>query len=432
MSVLSTCYSNYQKFKETLDAEMTRTAEGFVRIGYLLSYAAETNIINEGGYETVNDFAKAEYGIDATQVSRFVGIYKRFGVEGEPRLKEQYSKHGVAKLGIMLTLPDYINEEISENYSKSEITAIKREIEQEQQVTDIEVEIEKTEMKESVQYTLPQGLKQAVYQLIHDEPKLYVRIYSSIEMDDFKEILAPMGENTYFIRIKGVGKLAVFVRSDADITITNLREGTKESYDWQQLFDCFKEYFAMGTDAKDSWCNVFQEEWPEEEKKEPVKETEITAKSDKDNVQQVKPKKESKVKVVTPKPKKEPEPKVEETAKEVEEQLPGQDNIMNHPEYLPDDMKKEVLTGEVEDLPEVLNTENDNVQQSSDDFKLQEIAPVQSVGREQAIASLKNMVKASIHVMHDLVEKEDWSMVISKATVVVHNVKKIQDLEEGK
>ena len=427
-----TTYTDYKQFKEELDREVSKTAESFIKIGYLLNIAATTDILLESGYTNVNDMAWNEYHLDPSQTSRFIGIYREYGVEGQPQLQEKFKNHGVAKLGLMLTLPKFLAEEISPDYSKREITAIKREYQAEQQVTDVEVEIEKTEMKESVQYTLPQGLKQAVYQLIHDEPKLYVRIYSSIEMEDFKETLAPMREDTYFVRVKGVGRLAIFVRSEADVTITNLREGTKESYDWQQLFDCFKEYFAMGADAKDSWCNVFQEEWPEEEKKELLKETETTAKSDKDNVPQVKQKKESKVKVVTPKQKKEPEPKVEETAKEVEEQLPGQDNIMNHPEYLPDEMKKEVLTGEVEDLPEVLSTENDNVQQSLDDFKLQEIAPVQNIGTEHAIASLKNMVKASIHVMHDLVEKEDWSMVISKATVVVHNVKKIQDLEEGK
>lgn len=429
METLSKYYSDYQKFKETLDAEMTRTAEGFVRIGYLLSYAAETSIINEGGYETVNDFAKAEYGIEATQVSRFVGIYRRFGVEGEPRLKDQYVNHGVAKLGIMLTLPDFLNEEITAEYSKSEINAIKHEYEAEQQVSDIEVEIEKAEMKGSVQYTLPQMLAKAVYQLIHDEPALYARLYNSIELDDMKEILAPMGENSYIVRIKGIGRLTIFLKN-AGVDLINLRDGSSECYSWRQMFDCFKEHFAMGTDAKDSWCNVFQESWPLEEKKEPTKTPEISAKAEKDKVQQSKSKKESKVKVVSPKPKNEPEPKLEEPVKEVEEQLPGQDSILNHPEYLPENMQTEVLTGEVEDVPESSITDKDNVQQSSDDFKVQEFAPVQDAGKEHAIEGLKNMIKASIHVMHDLAEKEDWSMIVSKATVIVHNAKKIQELED--
>lgn len=435
MELTNYCAS-YREFKQVLDNEMQKTVEGFVKIGFLLNFANETNIVEEGGYANVNDFAKAEYGIDATQVSRFVNIYKRFGVDGEPRLKDQYSNHGVAKLGLMLTLPDYLNEEITENYSKSEITAIKREVEAEEKISDIEVEIEKAEMKETVQYSLPEGLKQAVYQFIHDNPELYVRTYLSMSMDDFKGVLAPLGEITYFVRIKGVGRLAVFLKTEGNITITNIREGNKESFEWQQLFDCFKEYFAMGEDAKDSWCNVFWETWPLEEKK-------IEEKPHKDNVGEVKPKKESRVKVVEPKKKETPAKSMEpaESSKPVDEQLPGQDNIMNHPEYLPDDMKEdkqEVLTGEVENVTAdasqiianeiVVTPDNDNVQQAQVGMKVEHFAPVQQ-DTEEMIRSLRANIKAALHVAIDKCDKEDWSTVYVKATDVVLKSKKLMELE---
>ena len=102
-------------------------------------------------------------------------------------------------------------------------------------------------MKESVQYTLPQMLTKAVYQLIHDEPALYARLYDCIELDDVKEILAPMGENSYIVRIKGIGRLTIFLKN-TEISLINLREGSREDYSWQQLYDAFKEYFA-----KESW-----------------------------------------------------------------------------------------------------------------------------------------------------------------------------------
>lgn len=68
----------YQEYKQELDAVLTRTAEDFVQIGYLLKVARDTNILAESGYATVTDFAKAEYGIDKTQVSRFISINDRF------------------------------------------------------------------------------------------------------------------------------------------------------------------------------------------------------------------------------------------------------------------------------------------------------------------------------------------------------------------
>ena len=254
-----TTYSNYQQFKQILDAVMIRAVEDFVIIGYLLNEAATTDILLESGYANVNEFAKAEYGIDDSQVSRFIRIHKRFGIPGEPRLQEKYVKHGVKKLGIMLTLPDSLNEEISSEFSYSEIKAIKKEYEEEQKISDVEVAIEAKEMEESVQYTLPEGLKQAVYQLVHDKPQMYVRMYSCIELDDLKEVMAPMGENSFVVRIKGVGKVAIFLRANGNISITNLRNGDKESYEWQQLFDALKEYFTMGGDAEASWSNVFKE-----------------------------------------------------------------------------------------------------------------------------------------------------------------------------
>lgn len=444
---LSRCHASYQEFKQVLDEEMNRVAEGFVRIGYLLSFAADTNIINEGGYDNVNDFAKAEYNIDATQVSRFVNIYKRFGVPGEPRLQDQYSNHGVAKLGIMLTLPDFLNEKITSGYTKSEINAIKHEYEAEQKVTPVEMEIEKEEMKGSVQYALPKGLKQVVYQFIHDEPETYVRAYSCIKLDDLKEILAPMGENTYIVRIKGLGSLSLFLRAGSDISVISLRDGSEENYDWQQLFDVFQEYFGTGTDAKDSWSNVFQEPYPEKTKPELTETHETPVKSDKNNVQQSKPKKKSRVKVVEPKPKHEPEsepaPKEDEPVKEPEEQIPGQDSILSHPEYLPEDMKeKEVLTGEVEvvtadasqiradviTVGETANTDNDNVQQAHEGMKVEHFAPVQE-SSEEMIKTCKRELEQMTNDLGDHFDNEEWDKMSAVATNIVWKIKTLKKLE---
>lgn len=442
MEILSKYHASYQEFKQALDTEMQKTVEGFVKIGFLLNFATETNIVEEGGYANVNDFAKSEYGIDATQVSRFVNIYKRFGVPGEPRLQEQYLNHGVAKLGIMLTLPDYINEDISGDYTKSEISAIKREVEAENAISDVEVMLEE---KSTLQQLLPEGLKQLAMQFVKDYPKKYAELYDAVTLEEVKEIMAPNEVATYTVRIPAVGKILMFVKANENIVATNTRNGEKNTYGWEDFFTAVKDYFVLGTDAKDSWCNIFQESWPLEEKK-------VEEKS----------KKESKVKIPEPKKVIKTEKTVSKTLENVtesaenvskepesvSEQLPGQDSILNHPELLPDDMKeetKEVLTGEVEEIvpegkidgsvitvPELTNPDEDNVQQATEGMKVEHFAPVQNVGTEHSISGLKNVIKASLHVMHDLVEKDDWSMVISKATNIVHRAKKIQELEGKK
>lgn len=415
-------YNNYSEFKQALDKEMLGVAEGFVKIGYLLRMAQETNVLAESGYSNVNEFAKAEYNIDATQVSRFIRIHERFGVPGEMRLQDRYASHGVAKLGIMLTLPDEINEEISSTYSKTEINQIKAEIEAEQKISDLEVMMEE---KDPVQQSLPEGLKKAVYQLIHDFPGDYERMYKALTIDELKDALAPSGEATYTIRIPGTGKLMIFAKAGENIVITNVRSMAKESYEWQQLFDAMKEYAAMGSSAKESWENTFNEtyplaEKPKEEPKPAVKEQQKAA---------PKPaKKESKVKVPE-KPKSVPKsaesvpksaesvPKPVETVPKPEEQLPGQDNIMNHPEYLPEEMKEEVLTGEVEDVvEETQEADKHNVQQS------EEIAPVQE---NKTVRGYKAAISTSIKRLEVLFEKKDWKSLEIEAEKIAWRAKQI-------
>lgn len=440
METLSRYHASYQEFKQALDTEMQKTVEGFVKIGFLLNFATETNIVEEGGYANVNDFAKSEYGIDATQVSRFVNIYKRFGVPGEPRLQEQYANHGVAKLGIMLTLPDYLNEEISESYSKSEITAIKHEVEEETKISDIEVMCEE---KSTLQQLLPEGLKQLAMQFVKDYPKEYAELYEAVTLEDVKEIMAPNEVATYSVRIPGVGKILMFVKANENIVATNARNGDKDTYEWEDFFTAVKDYFVLGTDAKESWCNIFQEPWPLEEKKQEEKPVENVTKPHKDNVQQSKQKKASKVKTPEPKNVIKTEKTVSKEAENVsndEEQILGQDNIMNHPEYLPDDMKEdmsEVLTGEVEDIQDdagiisddkATNTDNDNMQQAHEGMKVEHFAPVQQ-DMKGTIRGYKAAIKSSIHIMKDKCDNNDWSTVIAKATDIVWRAKKIQELE---
>ena len=97
----------YQEYKKELDAVLTRTAEDFVQIGYLLKVARDTNVLAESGYATVTDFARAEYGIDKTQVSRFISINDRFSEDGySDHLLPSYKGFGYAKLTLMLQIPD--------------------------------------------------------------------------------------------------------------------------------------------------------------------------------------------------------------------------------------------------------------------------------------------------------------------------------------
>ena len=74
---------SYEELKTRLNEELSKAANSFVRIGFLLKLARDNNDILEGsGYSDVNEFASKEFGLDKTQVSRFMRINDRFSVGG--------------------------------------------------------------------------------------------------------------------------------------------------------------------------------------------------------------------------------------------------------------------------------------------------------------------------------------------------------------
>lgn len=264
-------YKSYREYKAELDTELRKSAEGFVRIGYLLKQARDTDILKESGYANVNEFARAEYNIDKTMVSRFIGINDRFSEGGNsPQLKEQYRDFGYSKLAVMLQLPDSINEELSPAFSKSEIQTIKEEYDSEMKTTDLEVLMEE---KPERQQDMEDDLSKAVWQLGHDNPELYKEIHDAAEDATFEalqEALAPAGEGIYSVRVPGTGRLLVSVKgTDRDITLTNIRTGEKRGYGWDLLYRAVYGIIRTGYEAEKSWELVYHEPFPAE--KEPEK-----------------------------------------------------------------------------------------------------------------------------------------------------------------
>lgn len=311
----------FSEWQQELDTELVKSAESFVKIGYLLKVARDTDILANTGYANVVDFAKARYGLDKTQVSRFIHINDRFSEGGNSaELQDRYKGMGYAKLTIMLQLPDEINEEISTDFSKSEIEDIKKEIDEENKISDIEVWMEGTQ-EEAEKYN---ELGQIMYQLLHDMPELFTKIaQSSIETEELMNVLAPSGEMIYSVRIPGTGRLMLSIKVNTGrITITNVRSMEKTEWNIEDLADFVVDILSRADteDPAKAWTSIYKEEYP--------KKAEVALVQQEKPVQR-KEKKVQKAKIEKPKPQ-----PVEENAEE--EQIPGQDSVLNHPEYLPE------------------------------------------------------------------------------------------------
>ena len=257
---------DFKTFKEELDRQMLESAEGFVRIGWLLKQARDTDILSGSGYKNVNEFARAEYNIDKTMVSRFININDRFSEGGNSQyLKTEYRGFGYSKLAVMLQLPDEINEELSPAYSRSEIEEVKKEFDEEQKISDLEILAEGTD--EAV--TGLNELEQAFHQLLHDEPELYL---SLSESDNLFETLSPAGEMIYSIRIQGVGRVMMSVKAELKrVTLTNVRSMEKTEYDAASVAEAVKHQIGTPEDLKRAWEDKYGEKFPEEHKEETEK-----------------------------------------------------------------------------------------------------------------------------------------------------------------
>ena len=318
-------YQDYEEYKKAMNTVLNRTVEDFVMTGYLLKQGRDTDILKNSGYNNVNEFAWAEYKLEATQVSRYIRINDRFSEGGySPRLQENYRGFGYAKLALMLTLPESVAEELTPAYSKSEIQAVKEEIESEEKITDIEVilEGEKEEQKEL------DNLEKAIHQICMDEPELYLKLHEAVRKSvgtgRIKEVLAPDGDKLYSVRPQGCGRIMLYLNDEKDEVILQVvRQGLKEKFAWENILS-YLFLITEEEDAKQNWEELYGQKYPEKEQIAPVQ-----PKKEK--------RKESKVvKAKLPKPKK---PQKQETEKPVElpSDIPGQTEIeKDFPEMLPE------------------------------------------------------------------------------------------------
>ena len=348
-------YQNYEEYKKAMNTVLNRTVEDFVMTGYLLKQGRDTDILKDSGYSNVNEFAWAEYKLEATQVSRYIRINDRFSEGGySPRLQEHYKGFGYAKLALMLTLPESVAEELTPAYSKSEIQAVKEEIESEEKITDIEVilEGEKEEQRDL------NNLEKAINQICMEDPKLYVKLHgtvrTSVGTEPIKDVLAPDGDKLYSVRPQGCGRIMLYLNDEKDEVILQVvRQSLKERYAWSDILG----YLVLITeqeDAKKNWEDLFGQQYPEKEQIAPV---------------QPKKEKRKESKVVKAKP---PKAQKQEKEKPVElpDDIPGQTEIeKDFPEMLPEPVKTSEIKREEPDCTGATVEMAESVENSVDNSK---------------------------------------------------------------
>lgn len=277
MEYLQMTMDDYIQSKNEIKKDMVGIVKSFVRIGWLLTRIDRSAAYKMDGYSTITEFAKAEYNMTASGVSRFMDVYERYSENGDtPELKEQYRAFNFSQLTEMLQLTDQEQEMFRPEVKRETI----RDFKAFQKEND-------SDPDRLFNWNVDAGdlLGKTIVEYFRENREKMNELFASSAYRDgnikeMVEILNPSGNGhfrhkTFFM---------VFYEADRGI-MTNEFAKAPESITWQAFADKVHEIFGDGAGSR-TWETYFKE--PEDQE---------------------------------------------------EEQVPGQDNIMNHPELIPDNQE---------------------------------------------------------------------------------------------
>ena len=388
---------NYEQFKQALDTELANQAAGFVRTGYLLKKARDTDILASSGYSTVAEFAKAEYGLSKDIVSRYIAINDRYSEGGySDRLQDKYEGYGVAKLQDMLTLPIEIVDLISPEMTRKEIAEVKAEVREEEAISPIEVAIE----GEDVQQADMDLSQKAIFQYAKDNPEIFKKLLKwkkDGDLEELESILAPSGIAVLASRPQGIGKVFTSFKGEGQpVDILAVRSNEKQTLSMDEYAEKVREVFAPIADMPDAY---------EKTEVAPVQPENVTEKPE------------------TVSEKLESVPEKPESVPEKPESVPEKPEIVSETPKSepkePENVEKsecEVLSGEVVD------NEPEEVQEA----KATEEAPVAAGLDKNVLRGYAAAVSASIKKLDRLWENRELEKCLEELTSICWRIEQIQ------
>lgn len=287
--------------KQKLRQELLGVKQSFVRIGYALRKIDDQRLYEQDGYKSIAEFAKAEYGLENSTVSRFMSINREYSIDGySERLRPEYLELGRSQLEEMLKLPDSDRQMIRPETPRDDIRELKRFNKEEPTAGEAD------------------DFRQLLIWFYQDNPEALQAVIREAEQGftdkRLAELVNPSGNRSYrkgvFFLMMYEDKIAVkkFGSTPYDMTWGKFRWMTLELL--EELTEEVKE--------------PEKEETPKTEIAPAQKPAEIQEKSALEEV-------ETPVENVV-------ENLPENTAHE--EEIEGQDNIEEHPEWLPEGYEK--------------------------------------------------------------------------------------------
>ncbi|GAB6105697.1 hypothetical protein JCM17039_24510 [Blautia glucerasea] len=248
----------------------------FVKTGWHLSRIDRSGAYKLKGYHSVTEYARETFGMAPDGVSRFIHVYEKYSIQGDsPELREEYRDFNFSQLTEMLQLPEDDHAMIRPETKREDIRDLKKFNKQSEHNPDNLL---------NWQQDPNDIIREAVKEFFKARKKDLNEIYDQYGVGPYpEEAIKKMARFLYHEKKRKFQTNRVFVMLYPDQVFIKSSDGELHDITWPEFFQTMGSIFDGSAAGKDTWENYFN-----------------------------------------------PDPDGK-----FEEQIPGQDNIMNHPEYLP-------------------------------------------------------------------------------------------------
>lgn len=345
MEYVQLSMDEYIQSKNDIKNNLGGIVKSFVRIGWQLTRIDRSGAYKNDGYSSIAEFAAAEYGMNRTGVSRFMNVYETYSADGDtPELKEQYREFKFSQLTELLQVQEADRQMFTPEVKREDIREFQR--------FEKENEADPARLFDWKDAKSPEEkLKATIQEFCRENKDILNAVYSSImEPKDLAEMISPSGSRSYrkgtvylmfYEEPKGI-MVKVFGETPVDITYR---------YFIDVVHSLFDEYDA-GAHTWEKCFGVLPDEGTTAQNQEEPVEPKMPEHSGKNigNVHE-----DISAEKVMEKP--------EIAPAQQEEQIPGQDSIDQHPEYMPELAKEPEHPEKDQKTEESIQKSHENVQE---------------------------------------------------------------------
>lgn len=265
--------------ESSIKTKLGSIVENFLLVGKELDEIDRVSAYQLRGYKSIREYASDTFGISESFASRVLNVYRKYTEPGkELKLKEQYKGFNFSQLVELLNVPEEEHQIIRPELTKEDIRDFKR----------FEKENENNPGRLTAWKEENDTVRAAVEEFFRSRKKDLNEIYETYGIGPYsEEIVESMSRFLYHEKKKKFQTGQFFLMLYPNQVFIKSADGDLRDITWTEFFQKMGQIFDGKAAGKDTWKNYFA------------------------------------------------------TAQE-EEQIPGQDSILKHPEYMPEESQEPI------------------------------------------------------------------------------------------